>query len=283
MIEVERHRALVHDRWPELRLETFEPFGDGWDCFTYVVDGEWIFQFPRWEGAAAALRRQIELLPGLAQEVSAKVPTPIFVSEEEPPCMGYPLIHGSPMDPSTSGFWPERLGRFLYDLHLVPPEFVGMRPSSAAAVRAGYRTQVDELGRHVLPLLSASERAYAEGVIESFFGDDANFRFATCLTHGDIGPAHVLLTEGGDLSGVIDWGDASVGDPAADLAWILHAAPAVGERVLAAYGGPPDDRFVARTRFRFTIMPWFEAHYGVETGQPAFVESGLAGVRERLG
>jgi hypothetical protein len=30
-------------------------------------------------------------------------------------------------------------------------------------------------------------------------------------------------------------------------------------------------------------MPWHEVQYGVETDQPRFVESGLAGVRERLG
>jgi aminoglycoside phosphotransferase (APT) family kinase protein len=187
------------------------------------------------------------------------------------------------MDASVEGIWPERLGRFLYDLHLVPPEFVGMRLRSAATVRAEYRLELAELGRHVLPLLGSSERAYAERLIDGFLDDDANFRFASCLTHGDIGPTHVLITDRGDLSGVIDWGDASIGDPAADLAWVLHAMPVVGERVLAAYGGPPDDRFVVRGRFRFTMMPWYEAHYGVETDQPAFVESGLEGVRERLG
>jgi hypothetical protein len=29
-------------------------------------------------------------------------------------------------------------------------------------------------------------------------------------------------------------------------------------------------------------MPWHEVKYGVETGRPAFVDSGLEGVRERL-
>jgi hypothetical protein len=52
--------------------------------------------------------------------------------------------------------------------------------------------------------------------------------------------------------------------------------------VLGAYGGPPDDRFLARCRFAFLLMPWHEVQYGAESGQPAFVESGLAGVRERL-
>jgi len=277
------HRDLVQERWPELSLATFEPMGDGWDCFTYLVNGEWVFQFPRLPDAPARIRKLIAILPELALEVSAAIPHPRYVWDGDPPCIGYELIEGAPMNPATPGIWPERLGRFLYDLHLVPPEFVGMRAMTAADLRDARRREIDTLASHVLPLLGATERAFAQDLIDAFVGDDANFRFASCLTHGDIGPAHVLLTDRGDLAGVIDWGDAAVGDPAADLAWVLSAMPAEGERVLAAYGGPPDERFVDRCRFAFTLMPWHEVKYGVETGQPAFVGSGLEGVRERLG
>ena len=93
----------------------------------------------------------------------------------------------------------------------------------------------------------------------------------------------MLITEAGDLAGVIDWGDVEVGDPAFDLAWVLHAMPATGERVLGAYGGAPDDRFFVRARFAFLLMPWHEVRYGVRTGQEAFVRSGMEGVRSRLG
>jgi aminoglycoside 2''-phosphotransferase len=197
--------------------------------------------------------------------------------------MGYRRIAGEPMSVDIDGIWPERLGRFLYDLHLTPPEFVGMRSVTAAAVREDLRRQVDALGKHVLPLLGSGERATAERMLSAHLDDDVNFGFATCLTHGDIGPEHVLVTVSGDLAGVIDWGDAAVGDPMFDLAWILHAMPDEGERVLGAYGGPPDDRSLERARFAFMLLPWCEVKRGAENDQPGFVESGLAGVRERLG
>jgi aminoglycoside 2''-phosphotransferase len=276
------HRAFLEGRWPELAVETCEPITGGWDCFTYLVNGEWVFQFPRLAGSEERLRKLLVLLPELAREVSSAVPAPEFTSID-PTCMGYRRIEGEPMSSNVDGIWPERLGRFLYDLHLTPPEFVGMRPVSATAVREELRREVEALGKHVLPLLDAHERAAAERTLSTFLEDDVNFRFATCLTHGDIGPEHVLVTTSGDLAGVIDWGDAAVGDAVFDLAWIVHAMPDEGERVLGAYGGPPDDRFLERARFSFVLMPWHEVKYGVETGQPGFVESGLAGVRERLG
>ena len=44
---------------------------------------------------------------------------------------------------------------------------------------------------------------------------------------------------------------------------------------------PPDTRFRERARVRFALMPWHEVEYGLDTGKDGFVESGLAGVRER--
>ena len=281
MSETDEHRAFVDRRWPELGVRTFEPIGEGWDCFTYVLNGEWVFQFPRLPGAVESLTKQIAVLPELAREVSSAIPSPEYISIH-PLCMGYARIDGRPISADVDGIWPERLGRFLYDLHLTPPEFVGLRSSTAAAVRDRLRRKVEVLGAYVLPLLDAEQRATAERTLAAFLDDDDNFRFATSLTHGDIGPEHVLITEAGDLAGVIDWGDVEVGDPVVDLAWVLNAMPEVGDRVLGAYGGPPDDRFLARSRFAFTLMPWHEVAYGAQTGQPPFVESGLAGVRERL-
>ncbi len=282
MTDRDDHRAFVDDRWPDLAVESFEPLGDGWDCFTYLANGEWVFQFPRLPGADERLRKQIILLPEIAREVSSAVPVPTFVSTD-PVCVGYRRIVGRQVSSGVDGIWPERLGRFLYDLHLTPPEFVGMRATTAAAVRDGLHQGVVSLSVHVLPLLDPGERSRVERAIAAFFDDDDNFRFAPCLRHGDIGPEHVLVTDTGDLAGVIDWGDAEVGDPVFDLAWMLHAMPAEGERVLGAYGGPPDDRFFVRARFAFLLMPWHEVKHGVETGQVAFVDRGLAGVRDRLG
>lgn len=282
MTELDDHRAFLQRRWPVLAVETFEPLSGGWDCFTYLVNGEWVFQFARLTGSEERLRKQLALLPELAREVSSAVPVPEY-SSTDPICMGYRRIEGEPMSADVDGIWPERLGRFLYDLHLTPPEFVGLRSLSADAVREDLRREVDALSTHVLPLLGAGERATAERMLSAFLDDDENFRFAACLTHGDIGPEHVLVTASGDLAGVIDWGDAAVGDPVLDLAWILFAMPDEGERVLGAYGGPPDDRFLGRARFAFQLMPWHEVKYGAETDQAGFVESGLAGVRERFG
>ena len=84
------------------------------------------------------------------------------------------------------------------------------------------------------------------------------------------------------VTGVIDWGDSCVGDPAIDLAWhdARSAAPAFAGAVIAAYR--PDDALLARARDWHLLGPWHEVLYGLGSGGPAFVESGLAGAVARL-
>jgi aminoglycoside phosphotransferase (APT) family kinase protein len=83
---------------------------------------------------------------------------------------------------------------------------------------------------------------------------------------------------------VIDWSDACLGDPALDLAWLLHGTDAeFAASLLRAYAGTEADApFRARALFYHRLGPWHEVLYGLERGRPDLVDSGLAGVRRRL-
>lgn len=275
---VEAHRDLVAALFSELSLDVFEPIEGGWTCDTYRAGDSWIVQVPRTPYAETRLRRQIEVLPELAREVSSAVPVPELVSLD-PVCMAYRAIEGVPCDAlDTDGIWPERLGRFIYDLHMAPPEFLGMRATTASAVRDDLREDWVRLRDLAAPHLTGADTPDS---IEAIFDDDAVWSFAPCVTHGDLGPEHVLVTPTGDLAGVIDWEEVGVGDPAWDFAWFVHAMPAQGEQALAAYGGQPDAGFAARAALSFVIMPLHELEHGVETDRPDFVTSGARGFLER--
>jgi aminoglycoside phosphotransferase (APT) family kinase protein len=55
--------------------------------------------------------------------------------------------------------------------------------------------------------------------------------------HGDLHPRNVLVHEG-EISGIIDWGDMTAGDPATDLAavWMLFGDATLRQRILLDYG-----------------------------------------------
>jgi macrolide phosphotransferase len=280
MTTLEEQRALVGNLFPELGTRMFAPIGDGWTVHTYEVDDGWIVQLPRSEYAEGRLLGQIDALPKLARELSARIPVPEHVSLD-PPAMAYRKLDGTTLNRASDGHWPERLGRFLYDLHMVLPEVIGLRSRTVTAVREELATALATVRTRVFPLLEADERDRYGGRFDAFMEDESNWRFATCLTHGDIGPEHVLVSDTGDLVGVLDWEDLSVGDPVSDFAWLLSSRPAEGERALGVYGGAPDASFRTRAAFAFFLMPFDEVLYGLDEGGERFIASGIAGVRSR--
>jgi aminoglycoside phosphotransferase (APT) family kinase protein len=213
------------------------------------------------------------------------VPVPVHASAD-PAVMAYREIEGRPLDvaelPERS-MLPERLGRSLYDLHMVPLEFLGLRGTAPSARRDGWARRLETFRAQVFPLLETGERTRAADMFDRFMGDERNFRFPDAFVHGDLGPHHVLVTSAGDLAGIIDWGDAVPGDPAIDFSWLLYHGQEIGERALGAYGGAPDPGFRGRAKFYDALGPWHEVSHGLQADRPDFVRSGLEGVRERLG
>ncbi len=273
-------RDRIDAVFPQLGARSAREIGTGWTVDTYEIDDEWIVQLARSDYAAERLRAQIQTLPELAAELSALVPEPVY-SDTTVPAIAYRKLEGLPLDQAPDGLWPERLGRFLYDLHLMPPEYVGLRGIRAKDVRDADAAGLDEFRWRVLPLLEPHESARFGQRFDAFLADEDLWRFAPCLLHGDIGPEHVLVSTDGDLVGVLDWEELSVGDPVGDFAWLLHARPSDGERALGAYGGAPDPTFFERGAFRYFCMPFHEVLYGLDVDDPDYVASGIEGIRGR--
>jgi aminoglycoside phosphotransferase (APT) family kinase protein len=238
---------------------------EGWDSVVLDVDGEWIVRVPRRDEVREWIRREALLLPELASVLP--VPVPRFEVMEDTDDLffvAYRKLSGKPLgDPPLS--IAAELGRFLAALHSFRPTVQVPR----------YRDPVRFLGE-VLPLLEGDERRRAEAMFEQRLSVSE-----TVLLHADLGPAHILH-EGSSLTGVIDWSDASFGDPALDFAWLLNAtSEAFAQKLLDSYSSPGSG-LRERALFYYRLGPWHEVLYGLEHGRPELVESGLEGVRARL-
>ncbi len=274
-------RALVEELFPQLRPRRVTAIEDGWDSLVLDVDGEWIVRIPRRAQVREWVEMEIRLLPELAPTLPVPVPRFEHVAEDGVGAVAYRKLGGSPVDASRAPLGAE-LGRFLAALHRFPVErarALGV-PSHDVDWRDRHAAFVEEVLARGRPLLG-DDRADAEAMVEAYLGDDANFAFKPRLLHADLGPAHVL-SAGDELTGVIDWSDARIGDPALDLAWALHGTPAPFAEALLAVYAPADPSLRERALFFHRLGPWYELHYGLYFDKPEFVESGLAGVRSRL-
>jgi aminoglycoside phosphotransferase (APT) family kinase protein len=234
---------------------------DGYDFEVAIVDRDWVFRFPRRANVAEALEVEIAALPILAAALPIAVPHFEHVSRE-PPFVAYRAIHGEPLVDED----PEGVRAFLSALHgLDAAELPLERPAWVGV----YVARCERFAHGVLPLLDADERPRAR----AFFAEASTLTgFDAVPIHGDVLPEH-LRCHGRRLAGVIDWGDACVGDPALDYAWLLNV-PFPHWDV--------DDDLRRRARFHYRLEPWVWAHYGLVTEQPALVRAGLAEIRTRL-
>jgi aminoglycoside 2''-phosphotransferase len=82
---------------------------------------------------------------------------------------------------------------------------------------------------------------------------------------------------------VIDWGDATIGDPAIDFAGLLGDCGAdFTERALAAYAGDVDTTFRNRMRFYLEAMPFNDILFGLATGDSELVTQGVTAFEESI-
>jgi aminoglycoside phosphotransferase (APT) family kinase protein len=255
----DRHRLIADALGQSPR--TILEIDDGYDFEVAIVDDEWVFRFPRRAGVEEALGLEIVLLPLLAPALPVNVPLFEHISRD-PLFVGYRLIRGEPLvDEDADG-----VHAFLEALHAFDPSRL---PVQHLEWVEAYREQCAEFERLVLPLLDKDLRPQAKRL---FSDAETLVDFKPAFLHADLGPEHLLVRDG-RLAGVIDWGDARLGDPALDYAWLLNGP-------FADWGVDPDLR--RRARFYHRLAPWYEAHIGLFTNRPVHTERGLAGIRDRL-
>ena len=245
---------------------------DGYDYEVAIVDGSWVFRFPRRAHVAAALEVEIALLPELERALPVAVPRFEHVVREPELAVAYRLVEGEPCSVPEPG----PLAAFLTALHAFDVDRAEGLGVERPDWRDVYARQCAEFERLVFPELDADERRAAAAMFAAGLASLEGFRPA--VVHADLGPEH-LLCRNGSLVGVIDWSDARIGDPALDFAWLLHS---VGGELLELYGGSVDGGFRERALFYHRLGPWFEAHNGLFTGLRWRVERGVRGIRERL-
>jgi aminoglycoside 2''-phosphotransferase len=255
----------------------------GWDSRVLEVDGQWIFRFARRPEIADQFRKELQLLPELASRLPVAVPRPEFACLDDPDyiCMGYRNLNGEALSDATmTPAVAAQIGALLDCLHRFPLDIVSKTDLLVAGTdvwRAEYLDFYRWVQANVIPQVSEPLRKSMRNLWEGFLDTEENFLFKPLLIHGDLGVEHVLVDPTSDrLAGVIDWGDARVGDPALDFTGLLASCGAkFVSQVLESYAVPLDGRFWERMAFYRDIIPFHQMRYGLEIGDGRFFAEGL--------
>ena len=245
----------------------------GWDSHAEVVEDHWLDRTARRPEVAGLLEVEARLMPRLAPRLPLTVPVPVRL-DTDPPRFRHVLVPGSPVDRDRLGADDgRRVGEFLRALHDVPESTWA---GSGIGTDAERVPALEQMAGQVVPLLPADLRDEGRALLERCRAASRH----RVLRHGDLGPEHLLAVDG-RVSGVIDWTDVALGDPALDLAWTVNRTPAAfSDALVAAYR--PTREELARGRDWNLLGPWWEVRHGLTGGGREYVASGLAGVVDRL-
>jgi aminoglycoside phosphotransferase (APT) family kinase protein len=280
-------RALLA-QFRELAGEPLRRLATGWDNSVWVVAERYAFRIPHREVAIPGVERELAVLPELAPQLPLPVPRPVFVggpAESYPwPFFGAELLPGeeagsAELDDGQRRVVALELARFLRALHAVEPdEQLPRDPNGREDMAKRSLLAREELGQ--LKRLGVWRApAAAEELLAA--AEDLPPPEAPVVAHGDLHFRH-LLVDGGRASGVIDWGDVCLADPAIDLP-LLWSFVAPGQRgaFLDAYG-PVTDAQLVRARVLALQLCATLAHYGRSEGNEPVERAGVDGLERTL-
>ncbi len=256
MNKLDTYEQRIRDIFPELSIENISLNDEGFNDNIVIVNQELIFCFPKHEHAVNKLETEIKLIEFIKKYVALEIPKIFYKSRE---VIAYFMIHGVTLrrdlllglDQTTIQFIAEQLATFLKELHSVPVNNAEFK-IPVADVPSKYNDWVDLYDRvenEVFPHLMVHTREWAKNHFESFLDAKSNFEYEPKLIHGDLGPYHILFDrQRNRINGVIDFGSSGLGDPAMDIATIIHS---YGESFLSRFQTtyPEISSYLRRARF----------------------------------
>lgn len=287
-------QRAIEIAFPTLRVATCRYLSEGWDSSAWEVNDSLVFRFPKRAEVADWLRREIALLPSLAAALPVPIPhfTHIAIAgaPNDPalPFVGYPKLAGRFLDQSPELLHPAspllpHLAAFLRALHAFPLDRAvacGVTPGSWVAWRDHWHAFAARAMRDDDPALDPPTRAWVAATRDAFLAELARAERPVALLHHDLALEHILVDPPGErITGVIDWGDVWIGDPALDFAAFAHDCdPATLDALLAAYG-LADDRFRRRAAWYGTLGPFHLLHFGLHLNDPARIAEAHTAIR----
>jgi aminoglycoside phosphotransferase (APT) family kinase protein len=286
-------RRVLASQFPELELGSLRLLGDGWDNSVWLVDERFVFRFPRREIAVAPGEREVVLLPRLAPLLPLPVPEPVFVGQPDDdfpwPFFGAPMLPGREaariaLDDDRRGRAAGPLARFLRALHdpalleldgveALPHDPTRRADSAYRSLRM--RERADELRR--------LELWDAPAALEAVLAEAESLPSPTgrAVVHGDLHLRHLLVSDGGEPTAVIDWDDLCVADPSIDLMlYWSHLPPTARAAFRDVY--PATEEQLLRARVLSLFLCGSLAVYGRHEGLPALEREAIAGIERTL-
>jgi aminoglycoside phosphotransferase (APT) family kinase protein len=276
--------ALISEM-PDLEVQSVTRLGEGMVNVAFEVNGRLIVRFSKESNPAkraALVNHEARLLETVAGISTLPVPEPEFTVPHQG-CLAYFKLPGTPLldipHEQRSAYAPSigsALGELLAALHSVPVGRMADLVDADAQPLDGWRADAAGL---VESLGDGIPEARRPAIASFLAAPPPPEPSSLVFSHNDLGIEHVLVDPAdGSVSGIIDWGDAAITDPAYDFGLLYRdLGPAALQAALESYRQDADlARIRGRAEFYGRCSVFEDLAYGIEIDDRRYVDKALA-------
>jgi|GEM_PF-1415121 len=234
-LEAEKVKQIIECNFGDIKVESIQTLGSGWDNQIWYINHEMVFRFPKHANAANFILNEIRILPYL-KHLGINRPVPHWIALEPIdyafPIYGHQYVPGEgadtfQLDNEARSQLAEPLALFLKHLHHFPLE----KAHKIEIVNDSIgMANFDNFFEYTLKLLRYIEKHMNIETVAPYVAYlEENHSTAKSsdlvLGHGDLYARHLLLNDKLHLSGIIDWGHCELMNPAVDLRVVYQFLP----------------------------------------------------------
>lgn len=231
---------------------------DGMANDVAIVDRAWVYRFAKHDWSRPLMQHEATVLDLVRAHIGVPVPHLELLGDD---ACRYPYLAGTPLTRRTLLRWPEAdrsavlasVVRFVAQMHAIPTAeatAAGIGPSDTNRDATWWRTFYADLTTTLYPHLMRHQREYVDDLFAPVLDDALTFDHRPTLVYGDVASYHLLVDPNTRrLAAVLDFGTAGIGDPAVDVAALLHV---FGESLVSPHlheHGHLDNATLNRARF----------------------------------
>lgn len=262
---------IIKTKFPEIIQKNIIIRDYGWDYLVFIVKNKTVFRFPRYDWVSKKGNGQIMFAKQFKRVSNLSIPLPIKKDTKGLVYLTYDLITGDPLKP----YWLSRksrfvqnklatqLGQFIRKLHSFPltkAEKIGVRRHNHGILNTKIIKIFESSFKSKIPV---TQWKWIMNRIKEINKLMQYSDYKETVIHRDIAPQHILVNRSKkNLSGIIDFGDLAIGDPALDFFRLNIYSKSFVHQVRKSYGIFQDKNFLEREQaYRDISLFYCLEHY----------------------
>ena len=260
---MEKRKLLsrIRKEFPNLKWKKAEHSIEGWDHYVIILDNKYVFRFPRTKKYLNVLKNEILLLEYLKDKVNVPIPQYAYIAKDES-FAGYHMIPGIQLrkkifklvSNKAKHVLARQIADFLSSLHKMSHKAVKRYGVKTINTQKQYKDLVINANKYIFPRVSKKDQLLINNYLKEFKNC---LKFSKkVLTHNDLYSKHILLGENKKhISGIIDFSDRKIDDPARDFTEMWDYGEKFTLEVYKNYKGHKDKDFLKRSMMYYKRIP----------------------------